>query len=449
MSVDFKDKDYNNNIKYLEITNDLYVGTRNIKSAKYLNRYQLEDDDSFNVRLNDSTLYNFFKKSVDNLSSILFRKSTKIDYKVKFECYVNNIDNKGTSLNQFMREVAKESLKDGLTYIWIDNERVDSNSTKLEDKNVKPFLKIVKRSNVLSKKISYVNGIATLDQIVIRQIVDREVEGDNYKTEEKEVYIVLNKFGGKVYEIIKGKDILIDSWTNNLGIIPIVPVYSSKSGYLEADIPLLDLAFMNLKHFNKQSNLDSILKIAAVPVPTIFTDNEFDKETIKKEGVTVGATKALLFSNKTEHGFKFEEIAGSSIDKLQNDLEHVEEIMEKMSLSILTNGSFNTATEAKIADSNSNLFLLELANSLENGINAAFKVIELYIDIKLDILVEVNKDFNSIGLDSNTIDKYIALKREGLISIDTLWNELIKGEVLSINDFDLEKQKIKDEEVNL
>jgi len=446
--VNFKDKDLEENEKYLNLVNSVYRGVRDIKSKTYLTQYDLEEDSKYLERLENATLYNFLKKSVDNLSSVLFRKSLKVDYKVKNEKFIKNIDGKGSSLNQFSKEVSREALKDGLAYIWVDSQRVDQAVSVSNIDNIQPYLKLIKRENVYSKKIVFENGLAVLKQIVFNQTIDVEKDGEDFETVEKEIYIVLTENGGKIWSLKDGsKEVYeeIDSWENTLGLVPVIPIYSAKTGFLEADIPLLDLAFMNLKHFNSQSNLDSILRLAAVPVPIVYSDNEFDKNTLKKEGLTIGVNKALAFNDKSKEGFEFVEIQGNSIDKLENNLIKIEESMDKMALSVLTSNSFNTATEAKIADSNSNLFLMDLAMSLEDGLNSAFKIMELYIGIKLDITVSINKDFESLGLDAQTIDKYISLKREGLISIDTLWDELIKGEVLNISDYDVEKQKITDE----
>lgn len=451
MSVNFQDKDYKENIDYLELVSDLYKGTRQVKSKgrKYLSQYQLEEDEMYAERLRNATFYNFFQKSVNNLSSILLRKEPVLsDYQVKYEKLIKNVDGKGSDINQFMKEISKQAIKDGMSYIWVDSQRVDRAISLASIDSIQPFAKLIKRSDVINKSVAFEGGKAVLKQIVIKQTISVAV--DEYESEDKEVYIVLRETEGLIYEeVAKNKFEIIDSWVSDLGYVPIIPVYSAKSGYLEADIPLLDLAYLNLSHYNAQSNIDSILKLASLPVPVIYTDNEFDKETLKKEGVSIGVTKALSFTDRQKEGFEFAEITGNSIDKLESNVEKIEERMEKSALSVLTSGSFNTATEAKISDSNSNMFLLELAYSLENGINAMFSVMSDYMGVKLNITVETSKDFEAIGLDAQTIDKYIMLKREGYISIETLWDELIKGEVLSIQDYELEKQKIEEETARL
>lgn len=76
MSIDFKDSDYLSNIKYLDMVNDVYQGTRKIKNSKtYLNKRTIESDTAYNDRLKFSTFQNILRKSIDNLASILLRKN--------------------------------------------------------------------------------------------------------------------------------------------------------------------------------------------------------------------------------------------------------------------------------------------------------------------------------------------------------------------------------------
>jgi len=451
-NVDFLDDDYKDNQNYLEFVNDLYKGTREVKKKgrTYLKQFYLEEDFIYLNRLKYSTLYNHFQKSINNLASLILRKEPKIDYKVKNENFIKNIDGKGSSLNSFIKEVSKNSLIDGISYIWVDNQKVEEAVSVLNKNSFQPFLKNIKRSDVINKKISYESGIAKLTQITIKQSI--LVEVDDFTTKEDNIYVVMQIGKGYILKKkakTKNEFEIIDSWTNTLNYIPIIPVYSSKTGFLEADIPFLDLAYMNIKHFNTQSSYDNIIELSALPVPVLYTQNEFDKKTLKKEGISIGINKALSFSDKTSEGFEWKEITGSSIDKIKENLSDTEDKLDKMSLSFLTNLSFNTATEAKIADSNNNLFLIELATSLEDAFNTAFLIMGNFLDTVLDITLTLNKDFESLALDSTTIDKLISMKNAGLISLDTFWDELIKGEVLNISDYDLEKQKIEEEQARL
>jgi hypothetical protein len=443
-NIDFKDNEYTNNINFLNFVNDLYEGTRTIKLSgqRYLNKYSMEEDQNYFDRLQTATLYNVFKKSIDNTASMLLRKKPNITAPEQNMSLLKNVDGTGTSIDSFIKEIGKLSILDGLSYIWVDSQNIDGTVTEFSKSQIKPFFKIIKRSDVINKSIVFKDGVAVLDTIVFTQLIDEKI--DNFKTIKITATIVLT--AGTCY-ILKGKEILVQ-WENTLGYVPIIPVYSAKKGFLSADIPFLDLAYMNIKHYNSQSNLDSILKVAALPVPIIFSANEYDKNSLKKEGVTVGVNRALSFSDKSSEGFEWAEISGSSISALESNLEKIEEKMEKMSISMVLNSSFNTATEAKISDANSNIFLLELAFSIDSAINNAFLIAGEYSGTDYGISIELSKDFSGIAMDAQTIDKIINMKAQGLISLDTFWDAMIKGEIISILNYDVEKQKIIDEANN-
>lgn len=446
MNVGFKDKDYVENIGHLSFIEDIYKGTRALKNkgSIYMQPFPLEDEDTFKERVNRSTFFNFFNKAVNNLSSILLRKDPKINYKVKDKKYIDNIDGTGTSLNMFIKEISKRSLLDGLTYIWVDSQKIESDLNLSEADSIKPYLKNVLRKDVINKTINNDSGESILEQVVIKQIISESV--DEFETKDKEIFIVLRQNEGIIYKDNKNSYEEIDRWEHNLGYVPLIPVYSAKTGYLEADIPLLDIAYLNLSHYNFVSILQSMLRIAGVPVPVLYSGEQiFKPDVTKKKGITIGVNAALSFKDKSVEGFEWIEFQGTSLDQQRLNIKDLEESMEKLALSVISTKTFNTATEALISDSNNNLFLVELSYSLETAMNQALFMLSDYMGRDLGIEVGISHDLNAIGLDANTIDKFIQLKRDGMISLDTLWEELIKGEMLNIKDFDLEKQKISDE----
>lgn len=449
--VNATNSQYNDNIDSLVMINDLYQGTKIIKQngRKYLNQFKLEEDENYNERLINSVFYNFLAKTINNLSGLISRKKHSIKYNnQKVDQIIKNFDGQGSSIEHFIKQLSIETIKDGMSFLWVDYNRIDTNLSKDKLSGDLPFIKLIKRQNVLNYKTESINGNIQFKQITILQSIDIDI--NDFETETKDCYIVITKEAGYVYtKNAKGNFEQIDNWINDLGIIPIVTVYAEKTGFATANIPLLDLAYLNLSHYNAAGDYSHILRLAAVPVPVIYTNNEYDKKVLAKEGVSIGVTKALSFSDKQSEGFEFVEISGSSITQLKQNINDIENQMEKTALSVLANKSFNTATEAKIADNNNALILTELALSIEDSINKTFEIMELYLSEILDCKITINKDFNNSKLDSQVIDKYIAMKREGLISIDTFWDMLSKGEMLDILDYDLEKQKIEEEQSSI
>ena len=443
MSIDFKDNDYLSNIRYLDFVGDVYQGTRKIKNSKsYLQKRTIESDTAYNDRLKFATFQNILRKSIDNLASILLRKKPLVDYKVNSKFLVDNFDGKGTNIFNFIKELSIAALRDGMCYVWCDSEKIEGPINLLMAKGIRPFNKIVLRKDVISKRTGIRNGEAYIKQMVIKQKVEKEV--NEFETELVDIFIVLRENGGIIYN---EEEAVIGQWTNNLGFVPVVPVYSAKTGYLTADIPLLDLADMNIEYFNKYSELQRTLSISASPIPVVFSSDIYvgnDKNKYsgvdKVKDIAIGAETAIVFSDKTTQGFEWKEPHGQSIMHLMNNLNNIRTNMINLASGILSEKKYMTATEVKINEDNNNLFLMELSYSLESALTECIKMNSDFLGKTLDIKIETNKDFELIPIDPNMVDKFIQMKREGFISTETFFRELIKGEILA--DLDIEKEKM-------
>jgi len=442
IKVDFKDLDYVENINDLIMLKDLEKGTKAIKKKGevYLDRYFKEDSKKYALRSKKAVFKNFFSTILWNTSSLLFRKSPEIDFVKKFSDFFENVNGEGDSLQSFMHLLAKNAIRDGLSYIWVDNEKIEGTLTKTA--TVQPVFKNIERADVFSKRFEVVNGRKILTQFVFRTFIEEDIDG--FATQSSEIYVVLNIGSGKVYKKNKREFELIDSWENSLDYIPIVPVYSKKTGFFEADLALLDIAYANIKHYNKLSDLDHITYMTNAPILALYNFN-----TEGKDNVVIGSNNALLFEDKQSGGAEYIQPNGNGTKDLKDFIADLETYITKMSIDLITKDSFKTATEAKLREKRSSLFLVEIAESLETAINRALEIAEDFAGIKYNATVKLNKDFEDLKLDANTIDKLIKLKSENMISLETLWDALNKGEVLKLLDYEKEKLLIKEEQSNL
>lgn len=450
MNIEFQDIEMMKQKKYLKIVNDMYAGFRVIgEDPSYLKRFNLEKDDDYNNRRQHAVLFNYFKKTINNLTSILVRKDASL--KVNNEAYKyleSNIDNQGSSINSFLKGVAKNALIDGLTWIWADAS-VKDDETMLGKNRQQLFLKNVKMTDIVSIDTINNKGHIELKQVVIKNIVKNYKNPFEFNYEIR--FIVLDKQSNSIYKKDnKGKYVLESSSENELGYIPLFPVYAEKTDVFKSEIPFLDLAFLNLKHYNALSNYDNIQSLACVPVPLLYIDNEAkSSDELVKNGLSIGASTALIFEDKTKFGFEWAQVDSSCLQELRANVKEIEDKMEAISFSVLSKQAFNTATEAEIADTQSGLFLIELANSLEDAFEKSFQAFSDYMNVEIDYKLNINKDFNSRLLSKDYVLYLIDLRSKGYISTDTLWDTLIRGEILKIDDYDIEKEKIAQENGSL
>ena len=440
-NIAYRDDSYSMNLPFLIKVNDVYKGNRIIKSKGeiYLSKKTKENENKFKERLKLSVFYPHFRKSIDNLENMLFRKGVSFSCNKKYEQIFENLDGEGSKLHTVMRTAANKALIDGMSFLWIDAPSFEGQLTLLEQKNLGylPFLKVLSRLEVINKKVVIEKGRAKLTKVVIEQKL--ESEGDGFKPVFDVVQIVLEVNKGTVYKKVKNKFEIISEWTNNLGYIPIVPIYSKKEGYLEADIPFLDLADMNLKHYNAQSSLDHTLEMVANPQPIMFN---YENDNGTNNEIVIGVNNALLFEDKQTGGAEYLEIEGKGIAHIEKMIESIEFKMDKMSLSVIYTDTFKTATEARFNEEKNNLFLVEISNSLEDGFNVAFRIISDFLGEDIEAQVSLSKEFVNKKIDAVMVDELLKLRKEGYISTERLWDVLIKGEILEAFDYEVEKEKI-------
>lgn len=439
-NIFYQDEDYRINKPFLLKIADIYAGNKNIKrkGETYLSKFTNESEEKYSDRLKYATFFPHFRQSLSKLENMIFRKGITIKNKdnKKYENLLKNFDGEGSSLETVMKLVAKNSLLDGICYLWVDAPFFEEKITYKDKENIEylPFVKIIKRIDVINKRTTVEKGKTILTKIVIEQLL--ETEGDGFQPETIKTVIVLEIGGGKVYS--ESGEVL-QEWTNSLNYIPFFPVYSSKTGYLQADIPFLDLADMNIKHYNAESNLDHINKMVSSPTPLIFEQSEIEGT------LTIGVNNAMIFNDKNTGGAEYLEVQGKGITHLENAVKEIEIKMDKMSLNAIYTNTFRTATEARFNEEKNNLFLVEIATSLEYGVNLAFEIMNDFLGENKDIdyEVELSKDFVDLSIEPAMVDELIKLCEKGFISRETMWKKLIDSEIFEPFDFEEEINKIK------
>jgi len=429
MSIKFQTPEYKENHAKLIKMSELYAGNDSVKKqgSKYLDKHALEEDDKFEQRLNRSSFYNYLKEALDDSTSKLFRIKPIVDYKVKYDKFINNINGEGDNIYQFLMNVSDKVQRDGHTFVWVDA------GSDITDVNWNPYFTQIDRINVINPKYKKINGVKTLVQAVIKQVITVDVIGSEYETKEEEIYIDITaeriKFFDSNGEKVK-EDVL------NIGVMPLIKI---KSGH---NMPYEDLADLNLDHYNIYSDLRYNLHMTNTPM---YVFHGLEQEMGKDNNVKVGVNKALSFGNKQEEGLEIVEAKGSTIETSRNVLKDIKEEIVKKTSSIM-NKTFNTATEANLHDKNSNLLLVDIAINIEKGIEQCISIAEEFYGESIDFKLTLNKDFNDTKLDSQTIFALNTMIDNNSLPLDIFWDTLIDGEIIPDFDYNQAKTQLKEQQ---
>lgn len=421
--------------EHIMLAQTLLAGTSAMRKAGklYLPQEPAEEDPFYANRLARSTLFNAFKKTQGVLAGKVFDKG--IRYKdtptSPFSDWLEDIDLEGNDVSQFSYEFFKRGLANGVDYILVDLPRpiarTDNQPLSVADEskqNIRPYWVEVSASNLLGWRSENINGVQTLTQIRIREAVSEQDTTDEFAEIVVTQIRVIDIGRVRIYrKNEKTKDwFVFAEWNTTFKFIPLVPFYAGKVGFLWGRSPLLDLAHLNVSHWQKSSDLSNILHLIQVPVLVAsgLSHDEADAP------LKVGPNTLVKFGD-TSATLKYVEPTGNGTELGMKSLEQIEDQMAVMGASMLVDKPGNqTATQKAINEGGSNSDLAAIAKNFEDAINTAFAYMLRIMGLDENTAPEAqfNTDYGVAGMGAISIDQLLKMRVTGEISHPTFINRL-------------------------
>ncbi len=391
-----------------------------LAGTKYLPMEPAEEQISYKRRLARSKLSNFTKRAIKNLSSKPFTRPIAISsdrFQDVADVYVNAIDRRGTSLTALASTVFEDALWQGTSFIAVDASAVGGS----------PYAYHLSADNLLGFRLDEDDNITYL-RIKETGIVE---DGDFGEKSVGRVRI-FKRFGDVVTwdlweEGSTGYQKVLADQAFGLSEIPVLPIHSSPvaGGELLADAPLTDLAYLNLAHFQEDSDCSNILHIASIPI--LFGAGMAHDAVIKIGSETairgdVGAT------------LQFVEITGASIAAGRQSLIDLESRMSAYGAEMLQNfGAIETATGRALRAGENNNQIAMIASQMASGLEKVMGWIsgfnrltepDFKVDIDLEYGINVSPQDLAALQQARTMgdlsrEDYLAeLKRRGILRND-------------------------------
>ena len=414
--VRFVHPEYTKYFNQMSITRDVFDGVDT--TAKYIYRLQREGEDSFINRVRNITLKNFIKRATEAFVGMIFRKQIEV---TRFDDVMMDIFgkvDKRNNLNIFAREVTTNLIVDGKVFIALD--------TDLEGRS-DPYAIAYNRSQIINWRK---NANDEYTMVVVKEILAEESGefGSSYVNQ----YRVYKEDGNvDIYRESNGETYLYLTIETEYDYIPLVAIELS-------DIPpLYDIAKLTIKHTNRTSIKDKYLDMCATPIPIVWSPDIDSEEDPTQAVYVIGADEGFVFNgSKDECDFEWRELAGTSIDKLQEDLNVIEEDITTgvIRASTSDNTTIKTATQAYYEASESANRVVVIANAVELGLNKAIRILADLANIELNVEARaiINKDFNAIQGNSDSVRLLWEVFLQGGLSTETFLDSLSKFELIDI-----------------
>jgi hypothetical protein len=407
---------------------DLLQGTYGMrrKHRRYLPQEPREQDESYDNRLARSVVPPYYQRLERMLAGMLTRKPVKLqDVSDAIREQLFDVDMQGNDLNVWTYETARKLVRYGHIGCLVD---APSNGGR-------PYWCTYTPRQILGYRTEQQDGAQRLIQLRLQETV-LEADPDS-KYAEKQIDQVRVLTPGQ-YQIHQRQDNgnykIVDEGTTSLSEIPFSVAYSNRVGFMESRPPLEDIAELNLKSYQVQSDLDNQLHISAVPMLAFFGFPTSAEE------VSAGPGEALAFP--ADGRAEYVEPQGRSFDFQFKRLDQIAAQINELGLSAVLGQklSAETASSKMIDRSQGDSTMMVIAQNVQDMIDNSLKFHAQFMGQQEAAgSCTVNRDFIGARLEPADVNALLQLYTAGTITKETLLMQLSDGEVLG-DDFDVQEE---------
>ena len=416
----------------LTLVRDVWGGTETVRARThaYLPQAVGEKHTPYSARLNKSVFFNAFKRTVEGLTGLVFRKDPVLgdDVPPAIVEHWENIDMAGTHGDVFIRERLEDILVTGHGAILVEFPQTDGDQTLAEERSaIRPYWVPILKDNILSWRTANVQGRTLLTQVVIRERGYTDV--GKFGSEESIQYrvISLGEESTVVWEVLEITDDktvnTVDKGTySNQTEIPLSELTTSgRKSMFESDPPLLDLAYLNIAHYQTWSDLMESMHKTNVPI-FVTTGLERVGGDDAAEPLVLGTNTYIDIPNPDGKAMYISH-NGVGHDSSLAMLRDLKDDMGSLGLAMLApqKRSAETAEAKRLDKSTADSALSVTARGLQDGVERALQFHANYLGGNQEGgSIVINRDFEGLLMDAPVMAAYVALAKAGFPTLPVL-----------------------------
>jgi hypothetical protein len=405
---------------------DLLQGTFGMrqKHRRYLPQEPRELDESYDNRLARSVCPPYYQRLERLLAGMLTRKPVRlVDTSDTIREQLFDVDLNGNDLNVWTYETARKMVRYGHVGTLVDAPADGG----------RPYWVTYTPRQILGWRTEANEGKQQLTMLRLQEMAS--VPDGEYGEKLVQQVRVLTPGEYQIHQKDdKGDFRMVDEGRTSLSEIPFSIAYSNRTGFMESRPPLEDIAELNLKTYQIQSDLDNQLHISAVPMLAFYGFPSSAEE------VSAGPGEAIAFP--AEGRAEYIEPGGTSFQYQFQRLEQLAGQINELGLSAVLGQKLTaeTAEAKRINRSQGDSTMMVIAQNMQDMIDNCLQFHAEFIGQgEAAGSSHVNRDFMGTRLDPQEISSLLQLYTAGTITQETLLQQLSDGEVLG-DDFDVDEE---------
>ena len=436
-------------MKGWEIMKAVTEGTDYLRqnSEAFLPLEPREDYDAYLARVNRAVFSPFTQRLIRAATGLVLRKPITLTGDPYWtEMFKMDVDGCKSDLDEYARRILMCSLTYGQSHILVDYPAPSGARSLAEERaqDRRPYWIEVDPTNLYGWRLDRETNYGNLVQARIaekavlpsgqfgEQVFDqiRVIEPGRYRVFRKkeqleEMYDVSDNSSVGEFEVATtDKDYKqVESGSFSLGEIPLVTIYSGKTDNLVSKPPLLDIAYLNIAHFQRQADLIHSLHVASQPMLVM---EGYDDQT-KDLAISVNYAMATQPGNK----IYYVEPASSAFDAQSAEIKELQMQMATLGISTLSQQKFvaESADARRLDRVDTNSMLAMVSMELEQKLQKAFNLSAEYVGIEPPE-IKISRDFDIERLIGQDITALTSLFDQQVIDREEFRDILVQGEVL-------------------
>jgi len=432
-----------------EIMKAITEGTKYLRdnSEIFLPLEPREDAEAYQSRVDRAVFSPFTQRLIRAATGLVLRKPITLTGDPYWtEMFKMDVDGCKSDLDEYARRVLMCSLTYGQSHILVDYPAPSGAVSLAEERqqNRRPYWIEIDPNNVYGWRLDRESNYGSLIQVRIgekavlpdgdfgEKIYDqiRVIEPGKYRVfRKKETVDELYEEDTGIYPTDMSSPAVekdfkqVESGEFSLGEIPLVTIYSGKVDNMISKPPLLDIAYLNLAHFQRQADLIHSLHVASQPMLVM---EGYDDQT-KDLAISVNYAMATQPGNK----IYYVEPASSAFDAQSAEIKELQMQMATLGISTLSQQKFvaESADARRLDRVDTNSMLAMVSMELEQKLQKAFNLSADYVGIEPPE-VKISRDFDIERLIGQDITALTSLFDQQVIDRDEFRDILVQGEVL-------------------
>jgi len=434
-------------MKGWEILKAVTLGTEYLRenSETFLPIEPREDYSAYLARVNRAVFSPFTQRLVRAAAGLILRKPISLVGDPYWtDIFAKDVDGCGSDLDEYARRLLLCSLTYGHCHTLVDFPAPTGARSLAEERelNRRPYWIEVDPDNIygwrLDREVNYGNLIQVRikEKAVVPDGEFGEKVYDQIRVIEPGQYRIYRQAeakkdmqGGYPYpNAFDATDAtsdyeLVESGDYSLGQIPLVTTYAGKTDTLTSKPPLLDIAYLNLAHFQRQADLIHSLHIASQPILVLEGWDDQTKD----------VTTSVNYAMATQPGNKvyYVEPAANAFEAQSNEIRELQMQMATLGISTLSQQKFvaESADARRLDRVDTNSMLSMVSLDLEQSLQKAFNLAADYVGIAPPE-VSISRDFDIDRLIGQDVTALTALFDQGVLGRDEFRQILVQGEIL-------------------